>query len=78
MRTVIETAALVRGGEMKSTEALDETLAAIDRHNGELNSFVHLDPDLARCRGRASRRDGRPRRRPRAARGRALRREGPR
>ncbi len=49
MRTVIETAALVRSGEMKSTEALDETLAAIDRHNGELNSFVHLDPDLARA-----------------------------
>ena len=49
MRTVIETAALVRGGEMKSTEALDETLAAIARHNGELNSFVHLDPDLARA-----------------------------
>ena len=34
---------------MKSTEALDETLAAIDRHNGELNSFVHLDADLARA-----------------------------
>jgi aspartyl-tRNA(Asn)/glutamyl-tRNA(Gln) amidotransferase subunit A len=49
VRTVNETAALVRSGEMKSTEALDETLAAIERQNGELNSFVHLDPDLARA-----------------------------
>jgi len=48
VRTVIETAALVRNGEMKATEALDETLAAIDRHNPELNSFVHLDPERAR------------------------------
>ena len=49
MRTVIETASLVRRGEMKATEALDETLAAIDRHNPELNSFVHVDVDLARA-----------------------------
>ena len=48
MRTVIEMASLVRRGEMKATEALDETLAAIDRHNPELNSFVHVDGDLAR------------------------------
>ena len=49
MRTVIETASLVRRGEMKATEALDETLAAIDRHNPELNSFVHVYVDLARA-----------------------------
>ena len=49
MRTAIETASLVRRGEMKATEALDETLAAIDRHNPELNSFVHVDVDLARA-----------------------------
>jgi aspartyl-tRNA(Asn)/glutamyl-tRNA(Gln) amidotransferase subunit A len=49
VRTVIETAALVRNGEMKATETLDETLAAIDRHNPELNSFVHIDVDLARA-----------------------------
>ena len=48
MRTVIEMASLVRRGEMKATEALDETLAAIDRHHPELNSFVHVDGDLAR------------------------------
>ena len=52
MRTVIETASLVRRGEMKATEALDETLAAIERHNPELNSFVHLDVDQARACGR--------------------------
>lgn len=49
MRPVIETATLVRNGEMKASEALDESLAAIERHNLELNSFVHLDPDLARA-----------------------------
>ena len=55
MRTAIETASLVRRGEMKATEALDETLAAIDRHNPELNSFVHVDVDLARPRPSGSR-----------------------
>ena len=49
MRTAIETASLVRRGEMKASEALDDTLAAIDRHNPELNSFVHVDADLARA-----------------------------
>ncbi len=49
MRTVIDTASLVRQGEMKASEALDETLAAIDRHNPELNSFVHVDVELARA-----------------------------
>ena len=49
MRTVIETADAVRRGELKAVEVLDECLAAIDRYNGELNAFVHLDPDLARA-----------------------------
>ena len=48
MRTVIETASLVRRGEMKASEALDETLAAVERHNGELNAFIHLDGERAR------------------------------
>jgi aspartyl-tRNA(Asn)/glutamyl-tRNA(Gln) amidotransferase subunit A len=48
MRTVIETASLVRRGEMKASEALDETLAAIERHNPELNAFIHLDGERAR------------------------------
>src|SRR5437868_14066406 len=48
MRTVIETAEAVRRGELKAVEVLDECLAAIDASNGQLNAFVHLDPDLAR------------------------------
>ena len=48
MRTAIETASLVRGGELKATEALDETITAIERHNPDLNAFVHLDFDRAR------------------------------
>ena len=42
------------------------------------NAFVHLDADLARRGGRRGRRRGRARRGSRPARGRALRREGPR
>ncbi len=49
MRTVIETASLVRRGDMKASEALDETLAAIERHNPELNAFIHLDVERARA-----------------------------
>ena len=48
MRTVIEIAEAVRAGEQKAVEVLDECLAAIERDNGKLNAFVHLDPDLAR------------------------------
>ncbi|HMK12429.1 MAG TPA: amidase family protein, partial [Acidimicrobiales bacterium] len=48
MRTVIETASLVRSGEMKAREALDETIGAIERHNPDLNAFVHLDFERAR------------------------------
>src|SRR5687767_6185479 len=47
MRTVIETADLVRRGDMKAAEVLDECLAAVESSNPALNAFVHLDPDLA-------------------------------
>ncbi len=53
MRTVIETATLVRRGEMKATEALHDTLAAVERHNSDLNSFVHLDVVQARAAAEA-------------------------
>ena len=49
MRTMIETAEAVRRGELKATEVLDECLAAIDKHNPELNAFVHLDVEAARA-----------------------------
>ena len=48
-RTVIETAESVRRGDLKATEVLDESLAAIEASNPPLNAFVHLDPDLARA-----------------------------
>ena len=48
MRTVIDSAEAVRRGEIKAVEVLDECLERIDAHNGELNAFVHLDPELAR------------------------------
>jgi aspartyl-tRNA(Asn)/glutamyl-tRNA(Gln) amidotransferase subunit A len=48
MRTVIEIADAVRRGQLKATEVLEESLAAIERTNRELNAFVVVDEDLAR------------------------------
>jgi aspartyl-tRNA(Asn)/glutamyl-tRNA(Gln) amidotransferase subunit A len=48
MRTMIEVAEAVRRGELKAVEILDECLERIHRLDGALNSFVVLDPDLAR------------------------------
>jgi len=48
MRTAIETAELVRNGELKATEALDECLRNIAEHNEALNAFVIIDEDAAR------------------------------
>ena len=47
-RTVIEIAESVRRGELKATEVLEESLAAIEASNPPLNAFVHLDPEMAR------------------------------
>jgi len=47
METVIATAEAVRRGERKAVEVLDECLSRIESANGDLNAFVHLDPDLA-------------------------------
>ena len=49
MRTVIEVAESVRRGERKAMEVLDECLGEIERGNGPLNAFVHLDVDQARA-----------------------------
>jgi aspartyl-tRNA(Asn)/glutamyl-tRNA(Gln) amidotransferase subunit A len=48
MRTVIEIADAVRRGQLKATEVLEESLAEIERTNGDLNAFVVVDEDLAR------------------------------
>ena len=48
VRTVVEVAEAIRAGELKATEILDECLAAVAAHNGDLNAFVHLDIDAAR------------------------------
>jgi Asp-tRNA(Asn)/Glu-tRNA(Gln) amidotransferase A subunit family amidase len=53
MRTVIETAELVRRGDLRAEDALDEALAAVAADNEPLNAFIHLDPDLARAAARA-------------------------
>jgi aspartyl-tRNA(Asn)/glutamyl-tRNA(Gln) amidotransferase subunit A len=53
VNTVVEIAEAVRRGERKAVEVLDESLAAIDRRNAELNAFVVLDPDLARSMAEA-------------------------
>lgn len=51
--SAIHIAESVRRGERKAAEILDETLAAIERMNPQLNAFVHLDPDLARAAAEA-------------------------
>lgn len=53
MRTAIEIAEAVRNRQLKATEVLEECLGAIDRANGDLNAFSHVDADLARDRAAA-------------------------
>src|SRR5690349_7637944 len=48
MRTVVETADLLRRREASASEVLEASLTAIDTRNGALNAFVHLDVDGAR------------------------------
>jgi aspartyl-tRNA(Asn)/glutamyl-tRNA(Gln) amidotransferase subunit A len=48
MRTVIDTAEGVRRGELSAVALLEESLASIEKSNGELNAFIHLDTDQAR------------------------------
>jgi amidase len=42
-----ELAALVRGGEISSRELTEASLGRIEALDGDLNAFVHLDPDGA-------------------------------
>ena len=46
--SAIQIAAAVRRGERRAVDVVDDCLAAIERSNGELNAFVHLDAEGAR------------------------------
>jgi amidase len=46
-RPASELAQLVRGGELSSRELTEAALGRIEALDGELNAFVHLDPDGA-------------------------------
>ena len=53
MRTPIEIAESVRGGETSAVEVLETCLSAIEAGNAALNAFVHLDPELAMVAAKA-------------------------
>ena len=44
----VEAATAIREGHMAALDLVERCLARIDRHNEELNAFVHLDADGAR------------------------------
>jgi amidase len=48
-RPVVELAALVRAGEISARELVDASLDAIDRRDGRINAFTHVDADGARA-----------------------------
>lgn len=48
MPSVVDAAEAIRHGRLSSLELVEECLARIAAHDGELNAFVHLDPDGAR------------------------------
>jgi aspartyl/glutamyl-tRNA(Asn/Gln) amidotransferase A subunit len=47
-RTALGTAAAVRSGERSARDVVDESLAAIDEANVDLNAFLHVTADEAR------------------------------
>lgn len=47
-RTALGTAAAVRSGERSARDVVDESLAAIDEANADLNAFLHVTADEAR------------------------------
>ena len=53
MPTVLDAAAAIRQGELGAGELVTACLTAIDERDGELNAFVHLDPEGALVRARA-------------------------
>jgi aspartyl-tRNA(Asn)/glutamyl-tRNA(Gln) amidotransferase subunit A len=53
MRSAIELAAAVRARKLSAQEAVAAALAAIGRHDGRINSFVHVDAAQALAAARA-------------------------
>lgn len=53
MRSAIETAEAVRRGEMKATEAVEQSLFQIERHEPAVNAFALLDRDGAMIAAKA-------------------------
>jgi amidase len=53
--SAVDLAGLVRSGELSAAELLEDSLAAIERLNPELNAFVALCPDRARAEAAAIR-----------------------
>lgn len=51
-RSVVELAALLRGGELSAVEVARACLEAIEAREDELHAWAHLDPDLALARAR--------------------------
>lgn len=52
--SALDLAAAIRRREVSPTEAMDESLAAIERHNPVLNAIIWLDEDDARARAKAA------------------------
>ena len=48
-RPALELAALVRAGEISARELVDASLEAIERRDGRINAFTHVDADGARA-----------------------------
>lgn len=53
MKTAVETAELVRRGEMTALQSVQDALARIERLNGPLNAFIALDREAAEQAARA-------------------------
>ena len=53
MPTVSDAAALIRAGVLSAEELTLACLAAIERHNDDLNAFVYLDAERAVASARA-------------------------
>jgi len=53
IKSVVETAELVRRGELSALQSVQEAFARIERLNGPLNAFVQLDQEAAEQTARA-------------------------
>lgn len=52
--SALDLAASIRKGDLSPSEAMEESLAAIERYDPALNAIVWLDPDDARARAKAA------------------------